>query len=125
MTDQVRRTKDKREPTSQRGPAKPARQGQGPVAPAPQPSPHALQEAIADPSHASPADILALQRAAGNRAVTHLIQTKLTVGPAGDKYEQEADRVAEQVVGGQPLAAPQGGFALSCQQSNVRRLTSG
>jgi hypothetical protein len=41
--------------------------------------------------------MLALQRAGGNRATTHLIQTKLTVGPAGDRYEQEADQVAEQV----------------------------
>ncbi len=102
MTSQTHQAEDKRKPSLQRKPAKPVRQG--PVAPAPQPSPHALQEAIADPSHASPADILALQRAAGNQAVTRLIQTKLTVGPAGDKYEQEADRVAEQVVSSQPSA---------------------
>jgi len=68
-------------------------------------SPLAVQRAIADPSHASPADILALQRAAGNRAVTRLIQAKLTVGPAGDRYEQEADRVADQVMSGQEPAA--------------------
>jgi len=28
--------------------------------------------------------------------VSRLIQAKLTVGGAGDRYEQEADRVAEQ-----------------------------
>jgi hypothetical protein len=54
-----------------------------------------LQRAVQDPAHARPADILGLQRTAGNRAVSHLIQTKLTVGGAGDRYEQEADRVAE------------------------------
>jgi hypothetical protein len=61
-----------------------------------------VQRAIADPRAASPRDILALQRVAGNRAVTRLIQTKLSVGPAGDRYEQEADRVAEQVMSMQP-----------------------
>jgi hypothetical protein len=45
-----------------------------------------------------PADILTLQRTIGNSATTRLIQTKLTVGPAGDQYEQEADRVAAQVM---------------------------
>ena len=53
--------------------------------------------------------VLRLQRDYGNRYVQRLVkhiskkreavvQTKLTVGPAGDKYEQEADRVAKQVV---------------------------
>jgi hypothetical protein len=55
-----------------------------------------------------PADILALQRTTGNAAVARMlatrrtglppIQAKLTVGPVGDEYEQEADRVASQVV---------------------------
>jgi hypothetical protein len=64
----------------------------------------ALQRAIDNPAMAAPAGILALQRTAGNRAVGNLIQTKLTVGPVGDHYEQEADRVAEQVMqmGAQP-----------------------
>lgn len=45
-----------------------------------------------------------LQRIIGNRRVSKLLghtpptQTKLTVGPVGDKYEQEADQVAENVV---------------------------
>ena len=60
-----------------------------------------VQRAVANPRLARPSDILTLQRLVGNRAVTRLIQTKLTVGPAGDRYEQEADRVAEQVVGSQ------------------------
>ena len=48
--------------------------------------------------------ILFLQRSIGNQAVQRLIksgtlQAKLKIGPPGDKYEQEADRVAEQVPG--------------------------
>ena len=51
----------------------------------------------------TPGDVLALQQSAGNRAVQRLlanrtVQARLTVGPAGDKYEQEADRVANQVI---------------------------
>ncbi len=47
--------------------------------------------------------ILFLQRTIGNQAVQRLIksgalQTKLTVNPPGDIYEQEADRVARQVM---------------------------
>lgn len=50
--------------------------------------------------------VLALQNAAGNQAVGQLLQrsglqTKLTINTPGDRYEQEADRIAEQV-----MAAP-------------------
>ena len=38
-----------------------------------------------------------LQRLGGNRAARSVVQTKLTVGPAGDSYEQEADQMAEVV----------------------------
>ncbi|UCC86430.1 MAG: DUF4157 domain-containing protein [Anaerolineales bacterium] len=69
-----------------------------------------LQRAALDPGWARPPDILALQRAYGNRAVTGLIQAKLTVGPVGDRYEQEADRVAQQVMGmPTPVAVGQAG----------------
>ena len=41
-----------------------------------------------------------LQRTIGNQAVGHLLlQRKMTLGPVGDKYEQEADSVAKQVMG--------------------------
>lgn len=67
-----------------------------------------LQRAVADPATASPADMLALQRDYGNGAVSGLIQAKLTVGAVGDRYEQEADRVAEQVMSmGEPAGAQQ------------------
>jgi hypothetical protein len=50
---------------------------------------------------ASPYDgVYALQASAGNRAVAHVLQAKLTVGAAHDEYEQEADRVADQVSAG-------------------------
>ena len=68
-------------------------------------APLPLQHTLANPAQAEPAGILALQRTVGNRAVAGLIQAKLKVGPVGDRYEQEADRVAEQVVSFQPSAA--------------------
>lgn len=42
--------------------------------------------------------MLRVQHSAGNRAVQLMIQTKLEISQPGDVYEQEADRVAEQVV---------------------------
>lgn len=57
-----------------------------------------IQYALADPRAATPTTILKLQRQAGNRAVIQLIQAKLAVGPADDKYEQEADHIAAQVM---------------------------
>ena len=72
--------------------------------------PAALQRALTQPQSARPSDILALQRTCGNQAVQqlllrHAVQAKLTVGPAGDHYEQEADRVADQVMRLPPLPA--------------------
>jgi len=55
-------------------------------------------------NHSSPFDqILFLQRTIGNQAVENLfksgiIQAKLKIGKSNDIYEQEADRVAEQIV---------------------------
>jgi hypothetical protein len=42
--------------------------------------------------------ILYLQRTIGNRAVGRLVQAKLKIGQPGDKYEREADRVAEKII---------------------------
>ena len=62
----------------------------------------AAQRTVLDPATARPAEILNLQKTYGNRAVSGLLagqgQAKLMVGPAGDAYEQEADRVAAQVM---------------------------
>src|SRR4051794_30304446 len=55
---------------------------------------------------ASAAPLLQLQRQYGNRHVQTLIQPKLAVTPPDDQYEQEADRVAGQVM--RQIAAPQG-----------------
>jgi hypothetical protein len=57
-------------------------------------------ESVKDASIKNPRGILALQRIVGNRALQRFIQPKLMVGPVGDQYEQEADRVAEQVLSG-------------------------
>ncbi|MEA2561994.1 MAG: hypothetical protein QOH06_3498 [Acidobacteriota bacterium] len=55
--------------------------------------------ALSEP-HGPEAALLHLQRSVGNQAVGRLLQTKLTVGAPGDRYEQEADRAAEQVTNG-------------------------
>ena len=69
-----------------------------------------IRQAAVAPGTLTPSDATKLQRLVGNRAVTKLLanaaaqqahlklQTKLTVGAAGDRYEQEADRVADQVL---------------------------
>jgi hypothetical protein len=67
-----------------------------------------LQRAALAPQSLRPADIVRLQQTLGNRAVARLlsqpspgcslVQAKLTVNAPGDKYEQEADRVAQEVM---------------------------
>ena len=54
-----------------------------------------------DTPSTAPDSVQTLARNIGNQ----LWQAKLKVGPANDKYEQEADRVADQVVNTQPTAA--------------------
>lgn len=49
-----------------------------------------------------------LQRAIGNRAMGRFIQAKLRVSQSGDTYEQEADRVAEEVI-----RTPEAGLTIS------------
>ena len=62
--------------------------------------------ALAHPQLLQPVHIRTLQRTAGNRAVQRFIQCKLTVGAANDQYEQEADRVADQVMNTSTTEAP-------------------
>src|SRR6185503_14231795 len=86
--------------------------GNAKSAPGPVPAPSgSLLPALLDaPELASPVDVRTLQRSTGNRAVRRwlagrAVQARLTVGPAGDRYEQEADRVANQVMQASPPAA--------------------
>ncbi len=84
--------------------AQPGTQSAGQVAHA-APLPAAVHQLAAAGRAPSARDVLYLQRAAGNRAVTRLlaprrdavVQAKLTVGPADDRYEREAERVADTV----------------------------
>jgi len=55
---------------------------------------------------------------AGSRPGTGPIQAKLTVGPANDRYEQEADSVAERVMS---MLGPGGPQATSSKQQAVQR----
>jgi hypothetical protein len=58
-----------------------------------------LQRAATNSQALTTTDVASLQRTVGNQALSHLtIQRKMTVGPVGDSYEQEADAVAKQVV---------------------------
>ena len=62
-----------------------------------------LQRLPQNPTAASATDLTQMQARYGNRAVqrllkSHSVQAKLEVGPANDPYEQEADRVAQQVM---------------------------
>jgi hypothetical protein len=91
-------------------PASPAKQKTKTEAqPAMEQQPHPatiVQRIKADPRVVSRREVKHLQRTIGNQAVGKLIrgvyknpiQTKLTINQAGDKYEQEADRVADQVM---------------------------
>lgn len=70
-----------------------------------------LQRALAEPHSLTPTQVLTLQRTIGNRATARMLgpllqKKELTVGAADDPYEQEADRVAEQVVRQIDPAAP-------------------
>ena len=44
------------------------------------------------------AGILGMQRAVGNRVVNRFVQTKLKISTPGDRFEREADTVADQVM---------------------------
>jgi hypothetical protein len=74
-------------------------------------------------SAAAPAmyPMLHLQQQIGNQAVGRLIQAKLTVGEPNDAYEQEADRVAAEVV--RQIHSPQ--IASSGQSALVQRQAMG
>jgi hypothetical protein len=104
-THQKQNSNQGKEATRKRRTPRPT--NQGPVVTALQADLGVLQRAVANPGLASSDDILSLQRAYGNRAVSGLltgasypIQAKsaLRVGPVGDQYEQEADQVAERVM---------------------------
>ena len=110
MSDKPSSTTHAKEPTHERQPAQPASQELVAGCKEALASALGVQLAAQDPRRASPAQILSLQRAVGNRAVSRLlasvapessrsvVQARLTVGPAGDRYEQEAERAAEQVM---------------------------
>jgi hypothetical protein len=66
-------------------------------------APKSKQSDLSVAKNSSLNEVLNLQKTAGNQAVKGLfdagkIQPKLTIGQPGDKYELEADRMAEQVM---------------------------
>ncbi len=102
--------------------AKPAAQ---PIRPAPL---AAVARAV-DPavlSAASPAQLRQMQRQVGNRALTRMlaaktVQAKLTVGPANDRYEHEADRSADAVMRSAQAPTPAAGQPLEADEPIQRQ----
>jgi hypothetical protein len=83
----------------------------------------ALQRAYINSRTLSPADAQVLQRTIGNQALGRLaIQRKMTLGPVGDKYEQEADAVAKQVVGKLHATSTQTAPAQTAQRQEEEEL---
>ncbi|MEC0145530.1 eCIS core domain-containing protein [Paenibacillus alginolyticus] len=77
---------------------------------------------INKPNSSVSSDLMNIQRAIGNRAVGNMltIQTKMTVGPAGDAYEQEADQMGKQAA--EHIAASESSGA---SKPDVQRLEGG
>src|SRR5579859_5115499 len=101
--------------------ARAARRSSAPAKVAAAPS-AALQRAVADPRAATPAMIMALQNRYGNRAVqraTAAVQAKLLVGPAHDRFEQEADTLAARALKGGRPADEKDSSASSVQRSGA------
>ncbi len=68
-----------------------------------------MTHVAADPvRETAPDPAVAIQRACSCPACTHEAQSKITLGTPGDRYEQEADRIADQVTSDRavPLAGP-------------------
>jgi len=85
---------------------------------------HQSETAAAAHAETAPsAGVMNLQRSIGNRALGSLIgskmtiQTKMTVGPVGDVYEQEADRMGK-MVADHISTQPAGGGAADSVQRN-------
>ena len=62
--------------------------------------PQSATRGKSSPVHAPPSARLRAQRATIHR----IVQPKVKVGQPNDRFEQEADRVADRVVGNQPVA---------------------
>lgn len=71
-----------------------------------------------DPSYSKspPNQVLSLQRNLGNQAFGRFIQTKLKIGEPGDVYEQEADRVADEI-----MRMPDRAVSASGGEGNIQR----
>jgi hypothetical protein len=84
-----------------------------------------LQRAQNAPQTLRPVDVLQLQRTIGNRAIGRLLQAKLKLGPAGDRYEPEADRVARKVVINNQIYDPTTELQVKGKASDLTRVNDG
>jgi hypothetical protein len=89
------------------------------------PAPGAIvQRAMAAPHSLRPAELIAMQRTLGNRAVGAMlapIQAKLIVNAPGDEYEREADRVADAVMGAPAVQREGDEHQLQTQPLTIQR----
>ncbi len=84
---------------------------------------HHVQRRSAGPSTAAHS-LLNLQRSIGNRAVqrlinSHRIQAKLSISTPGDRFEQEADRVADTVM---RMSSPRENLTTTISQPQISRI---
>jgi hypothetical protein len=89
-----------------------------------------MQRSLSGARALSPADVSAMQRLHGNRMVSRMLQGGLTVGPADDHIEREADRVAasfDPVGAGRDgkLRMPEGDHAPTLQRQAAAPATGG
>jgi len=86
--------------------------------------PEAIQRLLAEPFSASPQDLQSLHPFIGNRLLGQIIQAKLSVGPAKDHFEQEADYFAKQVTKDNAYSSRRGKPAQPKSVTLVSRQTS-
>ena len=60
--------------------------------------PRAVETTSPRPAAVARSPLVSLQRSIGNQALGRLVQAKLRIGRPGDRFEREADRVADQVL---------------------------
>lgn len=65
-----------------------------------------------------------IQQSFGNQALAHLIQAKLSISRPGDRYEHEADQVAEQVMRMPDPGAEQAAVSTHPSVSKLQRMCS-
>jgi hypothetical protein len=83
------------------------------------------QKSVREPTHEGAEANMMFQSTIGNRVVGRFLQAKLKVNQPGDKYEQEADRVADLVMRMPAPVKPSTGVPPSLQRKCAACASSG